>query len=376
MNKIIFDPIHGIIELDPICIKIIDTPEFQRLRFIKQLGPVFYVFPSANHTRFEHSIGVCYLAGEMIHSLKEKQPELEITKQDILNIKIAGLCHDLGHGPFSHSFDSYILDTNKPFRHHEYRSCIILHHIIKKYNIELEETEIVKIKDLIYPDGSYNLNKKFLYQIVANDKNGIDVDKFDYLKRDTYYLGLKYNCDYSRIIKLARVINDEICFPKKLIFNLYEIFYTRTRLHQQVYSHPVCKSIEFMIVDILIDMNKEIDFNKCVENIDEFCKLNDNILTIADISKGFNKSKKLIKDIHCRNLYKYIGDIETSEIEVHKNNPNSIIDTLEIGISDSFLENVKFYDKDMNKSFNIDPKFISNLLLNFGVKKINRVYLK
>ena len=189
MNKIIFDPIHGIIDLDPICIKIIDTPEFQRLRFIKQLGPVFYVFPSANHTRFEHSIGVCHLAGEMIHSLKEKQPDLQITDQDIQNIKIAGLCHDLGHGPFSHSFDNYILDKSNPYRNHEYRSCTILQHIIKKYTLDLDSENLLKIKDLIYPNGSYNLNKKFLYQIVANDKNGIDVDKFDYLKRDTYYLG-------------------------------------------------------------------------------------------------------------------------------------------------------------------------------------------
>lgn len=131
-----------------------------------------------------------------------------------------------------------------------------------------------------------------------------------------------------------------------------------------------------MIVDILKDMNREINFNKCTETIDEFCKLNDNILTIAEISKGFETSKTLIKNIHSRNLYKYIGIIENTKMNKYINNPNAIIDTLEIGISDSFLQNVKFYDKDMNLSFNIDPKFISNLLLNFGVKKINRVYLK
>ena len=90
MNKIIYDVIHGFIEIDDLSLKL-DTPEFQRLRNIKQLG-IKLVFPSANHTRFEHSIGVYYLAGELLNNLKNNQPELNITKREILLIKIAGLC--------------------------------------------------------------------------------------------------------------------------------------------------------------------------------------------------------------------------------------------------------------------------------------------
>ncbi|KAI0241262.1 Deoxynucleoside triphosphate triphosphohydrolase SAMHD1, partial [Lamellibrachia satsuma] len=90
------DCVHGHIELDPLCVAIIDTPQFQRLRHIKQLGGCYYVFPGASHNRFEHSIGVCFLAGQLIETLKFKQPELNITDGEVLCVKIAGLCHDLG----------------------------------------------------------------------------------------------------------------------------------------------------------------------------------------------------------------------------------------------------------------------------------------
>ena len=108
-NKVIYDVIHGYVKISDLCLKIIDTPEFQRLRNLKQLGLTYLIFPSANHTRFEHSLGVSYLAGEMLKHLKNKQPELEITEREIELIKIAGLWHDLGHGPFSHFFDNFFL---------------------------------------------------------------------------------------------------------------------------------------------------------------------------------------------------------------------------------------------------------------------------
>ncbi|CAI8021447.1 Deoxynucleoside triphosphate triphosphohydrolase SAMHD1 [Geodia barretti] len=108
LEKVFNDPVHGHIELHPLMVKFIDTPQFQRLRYIKQLGGAYYVFPGASHNRFEHSIGVGYLAGQMVESLKSKQPELGIDDKDVLCVKLAGLCHDLGHGPFSHLFEKAV----------------------------------------------------------------------------------------------------------------------------------------------------------------------------------------------------------------------------------------------------------------------------
>ncbi|KAK5936139.1 hypothetical protein CgunFtcFv8_027844, partial [Champsocephalus gunnari] len=93
--KVFNDPIHGSMELHPLLVKIIDTPQFQRLRYLKQLGAGYFVYPGASHNRFEHSIGVGYLAGELVKALKEKQQDLNITDRDMLCVQIAGLCHDL-----------------------------------------------------------------------------------------------------------------------------------------------------------------------------------------------------------------------------------------------------------------------------------------
>uniref|UniRef100_A0A673M299 HD domain-containing protein n=1 Tax=Sinocyclocheilus rhinocerous TaxID=307959 RepID=A0A673M299_9TELE len=113
LGKIFNDPIYGQIELDPPLIKIIDTPEFQRLRHIKQLGGAYLVYPGATHTRFEHSLGMAYLAGRMINILKEKQEDLGIDEKDVLCVQIAALCYNLGHGPFSHLYERFYCDALK-----------------------------------------------------------------------------------------------------------------------------------------------------------------------------------------------------------------------------------------------------------------------
>uniref|UniRef100_A0A3Q2CP15 HD domain-containing protein n=1 Tax=Cyprinodon variegatus TaxID=28743 RepID=A0A3Q2CP15_CYPVA len=107
-------PIHGTIELHPLLVKIIDTPQFQRLRNIKQIGAASYIYPGATNSRFDHSIGVAYLAGELLKSIREKQQDLGITDWDVLCVQIAALCHDLGHGPFSHMFDQMFIPRARP----------------------------------------------------------------------------------------------------------------------------------------------------------------------------------------------------------------------------------------------------------------------
>ncbi|XP_015260267.1 PREDICTED: deoxynucleoside triphosphate triphosphohydrolase SAMHD1-like [Cyprinodon variegatus] len=113
-KKVFKDPIHGTIELHPLLVKIIDTPQFQRLRNIKQIGAASYIYPGATNSRFDHSIGVAYLAGELLKSIREKQQDLGITDWDVLCVQIAALCHDLGHGPFSHMFDQMFIPRARP----------------------------------------------------------------------------------------------------------------------------------------------------------------------------------------------------------------------------------------------------------------------
>lgn len=145
------DRVYGFIELPELCIKIIDTPEFQRLRNIKQLGFASYVYPSAVHNRFEHCIGTAWLSGTWLKHYKDTQPELNITNQDILAIQVAGLVHDIGHGPFSHSIERFFNSSENDFRHEEMSTRIfdrVIHKIdYKKY--ELEDIDITFVKECI-----------------------------------------------------------------------------------------------------------------------------------------------------------------------------------------------------------------------------------
>jgi len=276
MNKIIkkqmliYDNIHGYIEISPLAKQIIDTIEFQRLRQLHQTGALYLVFPTAVHSRFEHSIGTYYLTGKILENISIKQPEFRLTKKLIELIKIGGLCHDLGHCTLSHFFDDFVL-KNLDFyndlgdeKHHEFRSIILVKHIIKKYNIDLNDGEIKIIQDVIYPsknsyeswDEKYKKGK-FLLDIVCNNKNNIDVDKFDYISRDNFAIGLKLGFDYSRLIELARVIDDTICYPKKIMDDIVHLFLVRYRLYKQIYNHKTVISFEFIFASILIDYIKE-----------------------------------------------------------------------------------------------------------------------
>ncbi|XP_051994015.1 deoxynucleoside triphosphate triphosphohydrolase SAMHD1-like [Xyrauchen texanus] len=224
--KIFNDPIHGSIELHPLLVKIIDTPQFQRLRHIKQLGAGYWVYPGASHNRFEHSIGVAYLAGCLLRSLQEKQPELNITPQDNLCVQIAGLCHDLGHGPFSHLFDILFIPEVRMSGtqwKHEMASIQMFQHMVDQnglkevmgnYGLNPDE-DLPFIEELIQgvdsSAGEWSArgrpeHKSFLYEIVANKRNGIDVDKWDYFARDCHHLGIGNSFDHQRLLKFARSV--------------------------------------------------------------------------------------------------------------------------------------------------------------------------
>lgn len=389
-NKLILDSIHGYVELPEICVQIIDTVPFQQLRYKKQLGTAYYVFPGASHNRFEHSIGVAHLAKLLITQLKINQPELNITDTDIKLIMIAGLLHDIGHGPLSHLFDEFVISENIPEKEHEYRSGLILEQIVNDYNIELSKEEIEQIKKYINPSDECD---RFMYDIISNNRNGLDVDKFDYLMRDTKNIGLEYSLDCSRLIMQARVIDNEICYPEKLSFTIYKLFDMRYRLHKEIYSHPCVNQIELMYADVLKHADKYYNISDSIKNMKEFVKLNDTIFNQIEFStnKELENARNIIKDIRNRKLYKYIGDINNiSNINFNKSNITNlcnelnsediIILQLNRGYSNSDrnpVDFVSFYKlNDLGKKFKLSKNNVSALLPSIFQEKIIRVFCK
>tara|TARA_B100001564_G_scaffold358294_1_gene376576 strand:- start:5117 stop:6271 length:1155 start_codon:yes stop_codon:yes gene_type:complete len=258
--KQIYDPIHKFITLTPLMTQIIDTYEFQRLRDLKQLGATYLVFPSASHNRFEHSIGVSHLAGIMMDELYLKQPELKITDRLIELVRIAALIHDIGHGPFSHLYDHYVKDEAE--YEHEYRGLDIFKNMVKKYNLELSKKEIEIICNIIDPPS--HLQDHWLYQIVNNKINHIDVDKIDYILRDSYHIGLFHN-DFSRILTMVKVLyyNNSLvlAWHEKIQHDIYLLFSCRYRLHKQIYNHRTVKAFEYLLIPIMKKIkNTGIDF--------------------------------------------------------------------------------------------------------------------
>ena len=284
-SKLFGCQIHDSIRVSPSALKIIDTPEFQRMRNIKQLGLCHYVYPTATQTRFEHSLGVYHLAGKMLEKIQQQYPEYEYDVPEFgrINldakitecIKIAALCHDIGHGPFSHIFDDILLrNSPSPNNKHETRSCLIVEIICRReLSEELSEKHISFIKSIIHPESEH---KGALYQIVSNNLNGIDVDKFDYLMRDSRSLGLSMGFKPNRIISEFIIDkNGNIAYPKQSSIDIYELFHSRYMMHKKVYNHKTVKLVELMLEDLFIKVDNIFGISKSIENMYEFCKLTD-----------------------------------------------------------------------------------------------------
>jgi len=313
------DSIYGHIYLPQELSSITDTVEFQRLRLIKQLGLVHFVYPSANHTRFEHSIGVAYLSYTLMKKIQLKQTNLMISDRDCILVSIAGLIHDLGHACFSHFFDDKLMDNEKTIqenhknyylRYHEARSEYIFIQMVKKYNLNYTENEITLVCSYINPKkynitASSDINNKFRYEIISNYLSGFDCDKIDYIRRDAFYLGHKFDLDVLSLIDNAIVINDTICYPSNMMLNVYSVFQSRFLFHQKYYNNEITRAIEYMILDA---MKSSSIFNNIANKLDnkEFYKFTDN--TLQYMLESDEPCSKIIQNIYQRNLYKMVSE--------------------------------------------------------------------
>ena len=391
MPKTIFDGVHGYTSWGETELAIIDTPEFQRLRDIKQLGACSYVFPTACHRRFEHSLGVGYLAERFSTRLMHEQPELELTSKNVLLFKIAGLCHDLGHGPLSHGFDSLLTHDRRARRgeagealdEHEARSVQMFRYIVDVRKVPLSATDVDIVCELIVPQ-KMDL-PPYWYQIIANVLDQIDVDKFDYLKRDCQMVGLSTNIDVERFFKYARVIEGRICYPIKMQFDIHDLFALRARLHAQVYQHPVVRGVEWMHIDYLV-ATRDAWWGQ-VHDPARFCSLTDLLFTslyLESVREGlgddcYARAAELLRRIACREVYRFAGELKlrhgetiadvaaragapalpseladdgrsfrelaTAEDHLYRHKSPLIFDCVQIGYATNPISGVRFYDR-------------------------------
>ncbi|XP_069184321.1 deoxynucleoside triphosphate triphosphohydrolase SAMHD1 [Procambarus clarkii] len=345
-GKLMKDAVHGYISLDPLCVAITNTPQFQRLRYLKQLGVTYFVYPAAAHNRYEHSIGTCYLAGQMVEHLQQEHPDM-VSEKDVLCVKVAALCHDLGHGPFSHCWEAFIRAANQDANFcHENMSVHIFEDIYnsmkKTFESEgLKKKDIDFITELIDPrrkdeqeqkesddPDRKRRNMSFFYEIVSNKRTEVDVDKWDYYLRDSHSLGLKVTFEYERLLDSCRameVTRDEktieICYRDKDADTLYEMFHTRALLHKKAYQHHTVKVIEQMLIDAFMkadgilstyqDKNgTAVKLSEIHNNRELFIHLTDDLFNEILRSKNpeLEDSRRILGRIQTRKLYKVVAN--------------------------------------------------------------------
>jgi len=273
-RKILNDPVYGFINIPSgIVFDIIEHPYFQRLRRIKQLGLTDLVYPGAVHTRFQHTLGAVHLLESAIDIIKSKGQN--ITKDEEIAVTLAILLHDIGHGPFSHTLEKIIISEYG----HEDLSLLYMNELNCIFDGELALA--IKIFQNKY-------HKKFLHQLVSSQ---LDVDRLDYLRRDSFYTGVSEGVIGSdRIIKMLNVVNDELVVEAKGIYSIEKFLIARWLMYWQVYLHKTVVSAEqlllmiFKRVKYLLAQNKQIYLPESLQ----YFYLNQNKKELSELLKNFS----------------------------------------------------------------------------------------
>jgi HD superfamily phosphohydrolase len=319
-RKIINDPIYGFVTIpNELIYDLLNHPYFQRLRRIKQLGLTNLVYPGALHTRFHHAIGAMHLMQEAVLTLRQK--DIAITEEEEQAVLIAILLHDIGHGPFSHALEHSIVKGVN----HETLSSLFM----DKLNEEFKGKLSLAIK--IFND---KYKKDFLHQLVSSQ---LDMDRLDYLKRDSFFTGVSEGVISSdRIIKMLNVVKNELVVENKAIYSIEKFLIARRLMYWQVYLHKTVLSAETLLVNILKRAKElsakgnelfgtpalllflknnftEKDFKKDAVLLDKFSKLDDNDI-MASIKVWVDNDDKILSKL-CANLL----DRKLYKIEIQNN---------------------------------------------------------
>jgi len=234
-RKIINDPLYGFITIaDKLVYDVIEHPFFQRLRRIEQLGLASMVYPGALHTRFHHALGAMHLMSLAIDTLRSKG--FQITQEEAQGATLAILMHDIGHGPFSHALEHHIVTGIS----HEDITLMFMHQLNAEFDNKLGLA--IAIFENTY-------SRKFLHQLVSGQ---LDMDRLDYLMRDSFYTGVSEGViSTDRILKMLTVSDDELAVELKGIYSIEKFIVARRLMYWQVYYHKTVLAVEYMIISIL-----------------------------------------------------------------------------------------------------------------------------
>ncbi|MCC7400624.1 MAG: HD domain-containing protein [Chitinophagaceae bacterium] len=304
-RKIINDPVYGFITLDhPLILQIISHPVYQRLRNIHQMAFAHLVYPGAVHSRLHHSLGAYHLMCSALNELKSKGTE--ITDEEELSAKIAILLHDIGHGPFSHALENELIRGIS----HEAVSILIMKVLNEEFKGQLQMAIDVFTNN--YP-------KHFLHQLISGQ---LDVDRMDYLTRDSFFTGVAEGViGYDRILKMLTVHEGNLMVEEKGIYSIEKFLVSRRLMYWQVYLHKTVLSAEMMLVKIIrrakeliskklpakavsdalnFFLQNQNDSTPIEEHLDTFCQLDDH--DVMATIKNWSRHPDKILSVLCRSL--------------------------------------------------------------------------
>lgn len=294
------DPLYGYIKFSEDVRRIIDTPEFQRLRRIQQLFGSDYVYPGAVHTRAEHSLGTAYLARAMVNQIEQdlkRQRDEKLGKEKKKAVEIGALLHDVGHGPFSHAFEDYL--SKFGLNHEDFTKRIIRKRLAPKLEeIGIDPDLVAEIAGGIEPENSANY--PYLKQIVGS---AVDADKLDYIKRDAYHTGAEYGfIDTERIVNCLRIYDDQICVHEKAVQSIEAMLIARALAFKSIYYHSASRAAQLLIDKAIKEGAEELNLSSITDDLTQYLAWDDRTLWCALLDVP--SSKKYLEMLQERKLLK------------------------------------------------------------------------
>ena len=339
----IIDPIHDFIRVYDYELPIIDSPIFQRLRRIKQLSGAHLTYPSAQHSRFEHSLGVMHIATQAGFALNEKGL---LSSDDVQILRLAGLLHDIGHGPFSHLFEEIIQE--KKFSHEDYGKKIILNSEIGDV---LSKTGFDKklITKIAFGESKF----QYLNEIVSGT---LSADMMDYLLRDGYFTGAEHaKVDYKRITQSLDIHKKKIALERSALYSFESMMHSRYQMFKAVYFHKTVRAAEVMLIQALKLSDDEFGFTSF--NLNEYVKLTDEFVLsslISSKSPKLKRARQLAEDYQNRKLLKCVFErILTNQTNLKKHRTDEL--RIELSKKSKIDENDIFVDSSVTPSIPLAP---------------------